>query len=379
MINPAKYMRKIKDVQVAYDSYSPQGSESWESVIMKDDKSANKVIDDLYRLMRTADISVWQRCHNDLSTSVMLGFRDKRLDLYNKAMLLEIDDDALNVNAENQASQVFYPGSDMTDMVKDQLSFASGLIVSTEYLKRLYSEYNPYIEVIPNGIDFEIWGKLVKPIRVNKKVRIGWAGSSAHEEDMKIISKVIPVILNKYKDVEFMFFGHASSHIKYNGYNVLHHRNSKGHLIWNNIADYPQELANLNFDIGIAPLRDNSFNRAKSNLRFLEYAALGIPTVASNIEPFKNTKSDGLMKVTETEDWIEALSILIEHEAKRKTIGRIAYRDVKRDYNIKDIADKYVDILRKFHSGKLKSQIRDISPEMFDKTKRINREYGIYQ
>ena len=143
--------------------------------------------------------------------------------------------------------------------------------------------------------------------------------------------------------------------------------------------EYPQELASLGFDIGLAPLRDNHFNRAKSNLRYLEYGALRIPTVASDVEPFKKTDSSGIIKVTEPEDWFTALSFLIEDEHARKKAGEAAYKDVKTNYNIKDIAAHYVDVLKKFHSGKIKSNKLDISPEMFDKSKQEEIKNGLYQ
>jgi glycosyltransferase involved in cell wall biosynthesis len=375
MISPAKYMRQIKDVQVAISDFNINGKESWEHKVMKDDASAKQVIKDLEFLTRTSDISVWQRCHNDLSVSIFLGFRDQRL-FKDKVMLVEIDDDAFNVNPESSASQVWYPGSEMSDIFKDQLKFASGLIVSTEYLKQIYSEYNPHIEVVPNGIDFEIWDKLKRPEK-HKNIRIGWAGGEAHEEDLKIIAKFIPTILKNYKNVEFMFYGHESRHIEY-GDRVLHHKDKDGRIIWKNMAEYPQELANLGFDIGLAPLRDNYFNRAKSNLRYLEYGALKIPTVASNVEPFKNTDSSGILKVSETEDWINALSFLIDDEYARKKAGLAAYRDVKDNYNVKKIAAHYVNILKKFEEGRLKSQKLAISPDMFDKTKKLEPNYAVY-
>lgn len=377
IINPTKYMRRIKNVDVAHSYYDVKGNPAWEDTIMKDDDSAKEVINELEKLTRIADVSVWQRCHTDLSVSVFLGFRDKRL-FADKIMLVEIDDDTFNVNPESISSKVWYPGSELQDIFKDQLRFASGLIVSTEYLKKLYSEYNPCIEVIPNGIDFEVWDKVKKPAK-HKKIRIGWSGSQAHDEDLKVIGKIIPPILNKYKNVEFMFYGHESKYIPYNGYNILHHKDTSGRVIWKSMDEYPQELASLGFDIGLAPLRDNNFNRAKSNLRYLEYGALRVPTVASDVEPFKMTDSSGIIKVTETEDWFTAVSFLIEDEYARRKAGEAAYRDVKANYNIKDIASHYVDVLKKFHSGKIKSHKVEISPEMFDKSKGEELKNGLYQ
>jgi hypothetical protein len=53
------------------------------------------------------------------------------------------------------------------------------------------------------------------------------------------------------------------------------------------IADYPAALAALNLDVAIAPLEINAFNEAKSNLKLLEYGALGYPVVCSDIVPYQ--------------------------------------------------------------------------------------------
>jgi glycosyltransferase involved in cell wall biosynthesis len=51
--------------------------------------------------------------------------------------------------------------------------------------------------------------------------------------------------------------------------------------------EYPARLAALDLDLALAPLEVNRFNECKSNLRLLEYGALGWPVVATDIEPYR--------------------------------------------------------------------------------------------
>jgi hypothetical protein len=53
---------------------------------------------------------------------------------------------------------------------------------------------------------------------------------------------------------------------------------------WTSIEDYPEAVAAL--DVGIAPLMDSAFNRAKTALKGLEYAALGVPFVHSPLPEY---------------------------------------------------------------------------------------------
>jgi glycosyltransferase involved in cell wall biosynthesis len=190
----------------------------------------------------------------------------------------------------------------------------------------------------------------------HKKIRIGWAGGSAHSLDLAIINKIIPTILDKYKDVEFMIFGGIPPYMKATD-RILHHSQ------WFSIDEYPKQLAQLGFDIAVAPLKDNEFNRCKSNLRWLEMSALKIPTVCSDVEPFKKSvvnDSTGMLANT-PEEWIQALSELIEHKTLRESIGKNAYNVVKKCYNISRTSEKYIDALQSIHNDKSLDKLPIIS------------------
>jgi glycosyltransferase involved in cell wall biosynthesis len=50
----------------------------------------------------------------------------------------------------------------------------------------------------------------------------------------------------------------------------------------------------LSMDIGLGPLRDTPFNRAKSDLRAREYMALGIVPVLPYLRPYYQSFVDGV-------------------------------------------------------------------------------------
>ncbi|MBK8533723.1 MAG: hypothetical protein IPL59_00575 [Candidatus Competibacteraceae bacterium] len=52
-------------------------------------------------------------------------------------------------------------------------------------------------------------------------------------------------------------------------------------------ALHPAALAALDLDPAVAPLEHHRFNRAKSNLRLLEYGVLGWPVVCTDILPYQ--------------------------------------------------------------------------------------------
>ena len=133
---------------------------------------------------------------------------------------------------------------------------------------------------------------------------------------------------------------------------------------WVSMKVYPQHYANWESDIAIAPLRDNHFNRAKSNLRWLESSALKLPMVASKIYPFehsiKNGKT-GILVSNSEQEWYDALKSLILDASKRKTIGETAYNEVKKNYSMDNVAKTYLSILKTIKGNFLKQ--KEISHE----------------
>lgn len=103
------------------------------------------------------------------------------------------------------------------------------------------------------------------------------------------------------------------------------------------------------FDIGIAPLEDTVFNSSKSNIKYLEYSAMGIPTVASKVTPYADTIVNGetgfLIKTKGSVylDWVKALSRLVESNELRESIGKKANSFVRENFNMEKNADLWKD------------------------------------
>ena len=199
---------------------------------------------------------------------------------------------------------------------------------------------------MPNGIDFNTWDNLKGKKHPKGKIKIGWSGAASHNDDIKFIEKVVYQILDKYKNVEFFFQGGAPQFL------VKKHPRIKCSQKWATPYVYPQRMKDLKFDIGVAPLLDNNFNRAKSNLRWLEYSALKIPTVASKVEHFKTTIKDGETGFLcyEPEEFFQRLCLVIEDEGKRKEIGNNAYNEIKKNFNVEKLAVNYRETLKEFYN-----------------------------
>lgn len=111
---------------------------------------------------------------------------------------------------------------------------------------------------------------------------------------------------------------------------------------WVPIQDYPAKLAALNLDLGVAPLEENAFNEAKSNLRLLDYGVLGIPVVCTDILPYQ-----GDLPVRRVEnrhrEWVKAIREMIADREACWHKGEVLREAVLADW----MFDQHLDDWRK--------------------------------
>lgn len=302
----------------------------WQAQIW-DNRYMARITEELSANCREADIVVMGMIHIQPGFATMCAIREQ----YGKPVVMEIDDNILSCPVYNPAAVSYEPNNEVRQITIKQMREADAMFVSTPYLKEIYSEFNEHIYVLPNSIDFNVWGKAQR--RVNRgRITIGWVGGASHNDDLIIIEPAIEYLTTKYPQVEFVF-GHGM-HPNFRG--------KKG-VRWIKefvrIDKYPKAIARMGFDIGIAPLVDNAFNRGKSNLRWLEYSALGIPTVASNVGHFKETITHGVdgLLCEDTQGFIDNLEMLINDTTKRKELAKNAKAKVYKDFNIDNTVKDY--------------------------------------
>ena len=109
-----------------------------------------------------------------------------------------------------------------------------------------------------------------------------------------------------------------------------------------NFKAYLGRLANA--DISLAPLEDTVFNDAKSNIKLIEAAMVGLPSVCSPRREFRDAIEhgvDGFLADSEAE-WVEALETLIGDPALRRALGERSRARMLARYAPGAIAQRHV-------------------------------------
>ena len=332
-------------------------------------QNAASIRGDIAQAVGWADVVVWMGLHSPESLNL---FKWCRLRYPNVKHIMEIDDFLLSSARSNPAAgEAYRYGGDLAKIGLEQMRLSDGLIVSTPSLAELYKPYARDIHVVENVIDLKLWPRRKR----NKRLTVGWIGAGSHDDDLGLLRNVVPEILAKHPDVEVNIVHGTPEFFKHKpGCEYLvdpHHPRYKklkrcplckgiDRLNWTHdfktIDKYPKWAASFGFDIGLAPLVDLNFTRGKSNLRWLEYSAMGIPTIASPLNHFKETIVDGKTGVIVHDNleksWFESIERLILDRELRENIGENARAEIKKNWNIGVMGKKYQRAIKEMTNAK---------------------------
>jgi len=195
----------------------------------------------------------------------------------------------------------------------EALGLSDRLIVSTQALADYYAAHCEDIRLVPNALDMRHWGGWQRPLRqqiaLGQRLRIGWVGAGQHQGDLRCMQRVVQALAG---EVDWVFMGMCPDELR----PFIHEYHP-----FVAYRDYPAKMADLALDIAIAPLQDNPFNACKSNLRLLEYGAMGWPVVCSDVYPYRTDNPPVTRVANEDEAWLTALHTLMGNAALRQQQG----------------------------------------------------------
>ena len=190
-------------------------------------------------------------------------------------VLFEIDDYAHGVRKAKHHAHADTFDKKLLAAMELTMRACDGIICSTDYIAGRYRSFNANTWVCQNGIDM---GRYALTRRPREMVTIGWAGGTAHRPALLPWLRELLAVMDARPATRFMSVGvpgYASPFAERFGA-----QRAIG-LPWAPIESYPAAMAS--FDIALAPATNNAFFRGKSDLRWLEAGALGIPLVADPV------------------------------------------------------------------------------------------------
>jgi glycosyltransferase involved in cell wall biosynthesis len=195
----------------------------------------------------------------------------RRLQEAGVTVLFEVDD---YVQAIRKMQDHDFAGSFPKEKAQEyelSMRVCDGVIVSTEYLARRYRAFNKNVFVCRNGLDLKRYA-LTLPERDH--VNVGWAGGTGHREAMRPWLPAVAEVLRERPATSFVTIGQGFAAELEPEFGPRRARS----LPFAELYTYPAAMTS--FDVALAPAGRNNFFRGKSDLRWLEASALGIPIIA---------------------------------------------------------------------------------------------------
>jgi glycosyltransferase involved in cell wall biosynthesis len=224
---------------------------------------------------------------------------------------------------------------------------ADGIIVSTEPLRRRMERFNPRVLVVENAIDERLFrpGSVRRPPS-GRELVIGYMGTLTHDHDVMMILQPLREVLQAYRGrVRLELVGGIADAAALRAFDGLPVRTLEPPSDY-----YPDFIAwfreHVRWDLAIAPLEDTPFTRCKSDLKFLDYGALGIPGVFSRMPVYDATVrhlETGYLAENTPEAWSAGLRQMLDDDALRRRIGSNAREYVARYRTLATCADRSAD------------------------------------
>lgn len=286
---------------------------------------------------------IWTSYFTDAALFDVVTFACEK---YGTKFVVDVDDDFYHLPKHNHFWTAKDGGYYGLKQVHWMLENSKYVVTSTPVLQKELSKHRKgKTYILPNYI-----GKDYKHKKFDNKdkIVISYFGSITHKRDVTEtgLFEALQQIMHKYKNVHVGTVGVSID--AYLPKQRYEHFVGKPGYAWTK-----EVWPNINADICVAPLEDNTFNRCKSNIKWLETAMIPAAFVASNIPPYKGSVKEGvtgLLTNNTTEDWYEALEKLVTDKSFRTKLADNAKKEIEKNWMIENNWQSLKKIVEEIHA-----------------------------
>lgn len=268
------------------------------SVVLPGGNGQFRLMQPLELVRAAPDRLILQHSVDDGQLSLIDGFKNAAPDI----KIIQTVDDLIGEVPEKHPNRQ-YQIREGHSRIMQALTKSDRLIVTTQPLADHYRKYVADVHIVPNTLGQQ-WMGLRQSPKPRARLRVGWVGAGQHQGDLELVNAVVRELAS---EVDWVFMGMCTEEIK----PLL--KEFHGFV---SIGDYPKKMAELDLDIAIAPIEDNFFNQCKSNLRLLEYGAMGWPVVCSDVYPYQSDHPPVVRVKNDPDTWVAAIRSLYDNKLR---------------------------------------------------------------
>jgi glycosyltransferase involved in cell wall biosynthesis len=253
------------------------------------------------------------------------------------AVVVELDDDLSCIHSQSPSFDGLNGRNDPEVHWRNGMraaQMADLVVCTTDALAERFAQHGRVL-VLPNCVPERL---LDYPHESDGKT-IGWSGAvHFHAGDLEITHGGVQLALDG-TDWRFLKIGGGAEMVQ-QGLGLQERPDQTGPLT---LGNFHPALGQL--DIGIVPLAPSRFNAAKSYLKGIEYAAMGVPFVASPVPEYLQLSAEGLGLLAKDRgrNWKSALRSLMDEPALRQEISEQGRAIVRERYTYEVNGHRWVE------------------------------------
>lgn len=221
------------------------------------------------------------------------------------------------------------------------LDGASTILVATPALKEYLSAYSPRVHVAESFFDFSLIPQLPPAPPERTVMRGGFASSTERISDVRPMFDELIETLNARPDLEFDVIGAEPAGLP---------KHPRMHWLpyLPSYEEYIEFQRGRQWDFGIAPLSAASSNQYKTDNKYREYAAQGIPGIYQDMRPYAAVRDGetGLLVGDGIRSWRAAIEQYLDSPQLRQKVRTQARADAERRLSIDAVSDSWLAQLR---------------------------------
>lgn len=224
-----------------------------------------------------------------------------------QTVAIDIDDFHFDMHEENIAHAATNPHTNPTNnrmWYEIGIRQADFITVSTGFLADFYGRRCRDVRLVRNAVETDRF----TPVEQTENPTFGWIGGTLWRSgDIELLRDWLPEFVKKHK-VPVRHAGHIPGDPRHFGVRAGLKRVDTTPM--RTISKVPEMM---DFHVGLVPLVRNSFNEAKSYLKGLEYAAAGIPFIATPTEEYRLLAASGVGRLASSPDeWMDHATALLD-------------------------------------------------------------------
>lgn len=234
-----------------------------------------------------------------------------------------------------------YKEDKITERQIRHLKNADVVLTTHSRLAKEITVYNKNVHVCPNAIPRQ--GQFDIEREPYYLTRLFWQGSNTHREDISILARPLDMLGRVAGKIKMIMAGYTEGEEQWDHMARMYTAGLKHQyklIPPKHVTQYYENYKEA--DICLVPLVKSKFNGMKSNLKILEAANMGLPVIASKVDPYLDMP---VLYCNSGSDWIKHITWLLKSRKRQREAGQELKEFCEKHFNFHRINNERKQIL----------------------------------